>query len=233
MALKSVYLPNATIQDGRIVVTDEEHRHLVVARAESREQVEVFNGKGHVWTCVVTEVAKRQTSLRVQDERVFPAPKVGVTLGLALIRAAAFELALEKAVEVGVTRIIPFFAARSNVSRSERQERWERIVVEAAKQSKHFHLPTLESPRAFEDLLAIPATSRIVLAERDGVPLKSALLGPPVLFLVGPEGGWTDVELRSAESAGFKLVSLGSEILRAETAAIVGASLIRYELGEF
>src|SRR5262245_10722042 len=233
MALKSVYLPNPTIQEGMITVTDEEHRHLMVARAECGEAVEVFDGMGKVWTIVGTEVGKRRTSLRVQDQRIFPAPKVGLTLGLALIRTSAFELALEKAVEVGVTRIIPFFAGRSNVSRVERHERWRRIVVEATKQSKHFHLPVLESPRTFEDLLTTPATSRIVLAERDGVPLKSALLGPPVLFLVGPEGGWTDVELRSAASAGFKLVSLGSEILRAETAAIVGAALIRYELGDF
>jgi 16S rRNA (uracil1498-N3)-methyltransferase len=233
MALKSVYLPDPTIEDGKIVVTDEEHRHLVVARAESGEHLAVFDGKGRVWDCVVTDVAKRQTSLRVETERVLPAPRVGLTLGLALIRTSPFELALEKAVEVGVTHIIPFLAGRSNVAKAERHERWQRIVIEAAKQSKHFHLPKLESPRAFEDLLTIPATSRIMLAERDGVPLKSALLGPPVLFLVGPEGGWTDVELRSAEGAGFKLVSLGSEILRAETAAIVGASLIRYELGDF
>ena len=232
MALKSVYLPDPTIQGGTIIVTDEEHRHLVVSRAESGEHVEVFDGKGRVWNCVVTGVAKRQTSLRVHDERIFPAPKVGLMLGLALIRTSAFELALEKAVEVGVTRIIPFFATRSNVSHVERNERWLRLVIEAAKQSKHFHLPQLDPPRAFEDLLTIPAASRIMLAERDGVPLKSALLGPPVLFLVGPEGGWTDVELRSGEDAGFKLVSLGSEILRAETAAIVGASLIRYELGD-
>jgi len=232
MALKSVYLPSPTIQDGKITVTDEEHRHLVVGRAESGEHVEVFDGRGRVWSCVVTGVAKRQTLLRVQDERIFPAPKVGLMLGMALIRTAPFELALEKAVEVGVTRIIPFFAARSNVSRVERQERWQRIVIEAAKQSKHFHVPMLESPQTLEDLFTIPATSRIVLAERDGVPLKSALLGPPVLFVVGPEGGWTDVELRSAEGAGLRLVSLGSEILRAETAAIVGASLIRYELGD-
>jgi 16S rRNA (uracil1498-N3)-methyltransferase len=110
---------------------------------------------------------------------------------MALIRTAAFELALEKAVEVGVTRIIPFFAARSNVSRVERQERWQRIVIEAAKQSKHFHVPMVESPQAFEDLFTIPATSRIVLAERDGVPLKSALLGPPVLFCRRSRG-WLD-----------------------------------------
>jgi len=232
MALKSVYLPEPNIQDGQITVTDEEHQHLKVGRAEAGEHVEVFDGRGHVWSCVVTDVAKRQTSLRVQDERIFPAPKVGLMLGMALIRTAAFEFALEKAVEVGVTRIMPFFAGRSNVSRVERQERWLRIVIEAAKQSKHFHVPTLEAPRTFEDLFTVPATSRIVLAERDGVPLKSAVLGPPVLFLVGPEGGWTDHELRSAEGAGFKLVSLGSEILRAETAAIVGASLIRYELGD-
>src|SRR5262245_39851596 len=120
MALKSVYLPDPAIHDGKITVTDEEHRHLMVARVESGEHVEVFDGRGRVWSCVVTDVAKRQTLLRVQDERILPAPKVGLTLGMALIRAAAWELALEKAVEVGVTRIIPFFAARSNVSRVER-----------------------------------------------------------------------------------------------------------------
>src|SRR5262245_27680441 len=111
MALKSVYLPEPTIQNGQITVTDEEHQHLKVGRAESGEHVEVFDGRGRVWSCVVTDVARRHSLLRVQDERIVPAPNVGLMLGMALIRAAAFELALEKAVEVGVTRIIPFFAA--------------------------------------------------------------------------------------------------------------------------
>jgi 16S rRNA (uracil1498-N3)-methyltransferase len=231
MALKSVYLPSPQIQNGVITITDEEHRHLAVGRAEPGEKLEVFNGTGQVWLCEVVEVGKRQTSVRVQNERVEPAPKLNLILGLALIRSANFELALEKAVEVGVTRIIPFVASRSNSS-GERRERWERIIIEAAKQSKRFHLPVLDSPMKFEQILDVSAASRIVFAEREGTSLKSALTSEPVLFLVGPEGGWTDDELKSATGAGFHLVSLGSGILRSETAAIVGAALIRYELSE-
>jgi 16S rRNA (uracil1498-N3)-methyltransferase len=69
-----------------------------------------------------------------------------------------------------------------------------------------------------------------VFAEHDGGPLKSALAGSPALFLVGPEGGWTDLEINLAQEHGFHLVNLGDAILRTETAAITGAALIRYEL---
>ena len=75
------------------------------------------------------------------------------------------------------------------------------------------------------------ARSRIVLAERGGGPLKPAILGSPVLYLVGPEGGWTDAELNAARQSGFSAVSLGAGILKSETAAIVGGALVRYELG--
>jgi 16S rRNA (uracil1498-N3)-methyltransferase len=75
-----------------------------------------------------------------------------------------------------------------------------------------------------------PAATKIVFAERGGGPLKSALAGSPAFFLVGPEGGWTDAELDAAHKKGFALVGLGDGILRTETAAIVGAALIRYEL---
>src|SRR6185436_17207569 len=130
--LKSVYLPSPHIQSGIINIADEEHRHLSVARAEPGEGVEVFDGAGRVWTCEVVEVGKRLSLVRVQSERVEPLPTVELILGLALIRSAAFELALEKVVEVGVTRIVPFLASRSN-AKAERHDRWQRIVVEAAK----------------------------------------------------------------------------------------------------
>ena len=83
-----------------------------------------------------------------------------------------------------------------------------------------------------EQVLSIPAASKIMFAERDGGPLKSALAGSPALYLIGPEGGWSDQELAAAREQGFHTVSLGAVILKAETAAIVGGSLIRYELGE-
>jgi 16S rRNA (uracil1498-N3)-methyltransferase len=121
-------------------------------------------------------------------------------------------------------------AQRSNATPGRRLDRWTRIVVEAAKQSKRYHLPVIDDPAEFERVLDIPAATKIVFAERGGGPLKSALAGSPALCLVGPEGGWTDSELETARLKGFHLVGLGETILRSETAAIVGVVLLRYEL---
>jgi 16S rRNA (uracil1498-N3)-methyltransferase len=232
MSLRSVFVPEPFLENDRIRIGGDEHRHLVVARAEPDELIEVFDGKGTVWTAVVESAGKRETLARIRDSRQTARDGVELILALAMIRIAAFELALEKAVEVGVTRIVPFTADRSNVAAGNRQERWSRIVIEATKQAKRYYVPPLDRPATFEEVLSIPASSKILFAERDGGSLKSALALSPVLYLVGPEGGWTDRELRAARESGFHQVTLGAAILKAETAAIVGASLIRYELGK-
>jgi 16S rRNA (uracil1498-N3)-methyltransferase len=230
MSLKSVYLPQPVIEEQRIRVTGDEHHHLSVARVQEGESVEVFDGNGQVWLTLVLQHNRRETLLTVMDHRTVERDPHEVILGLAMIRTSAFEFALEKSVEAGVTRIIPFVARRSNFALSKKPARWPRIVVEAAKQSKRYYLPALDEPMRFEQILAVDARSKIVFAERGGGPLKSAVAGSPVLYLVGPEGGWDDEELDTATRAGFVRVGLGSGILRSETAAIVGAALIRYEL---
>lgn len=229
MSLKSVYLPVGPIENDLIRITSEEHRHLAVARAEVDELLEVFDGKGNVWTASVVATNRRETVARLLDRRRVEPDRIELILAQALIRTTAFEQVVEKAVEVGVTRIIPFIAARSNVAVPGRQDRWMRIIVEAAKQSKRYYLPVLDDPVRFNDLLSLSAASKILFAEREGGPLKSALSGSPVLYVIGPEGGFTDAELTAARQHGFGLVSLGTGILRSETAAIVGGSLIRYE----
>jgi 16S rRNA (uracil1498-N3)-methyltransferase len=231
MALKSVYLPLPLIENNKIRIAGEEHRHLTVARAERGELVEIFDGKGGVWTVKVESIQKREIVACVESVRHVPRPALDLILGQAMIRTSAFEMILEKAVEVGVTRIVPFTAARSNWSGGDRLERWGRIIVEAAKQSKRYHLPVLDGISMFQQTLDIPAASKILFAERGGGPLKSALSASPVFFLIGPEGGWTDAESSSAIRRGFSAVSLGSGILKAETAALVAAALIQYELG--
>ena len=232
MAVRSVYLPDPAIQDNRIHIIGDEHRHLVVARAESNEVVEIFDGKGRAWTATVESLGKHETIARVTSSRRIPRDPLELVLALALIRTTAFELALEKVAEVGITRIVPFLAERSNVSSGNRHERWLRILIEAAKQSKQYYVPVLESPLKFDQVISMHAASKILFAERNGGPLKSALAGSPALYLIGPEGGWTDRELLAARDSGFHEVSLGASILKAETAAIVGAALIRYELGK-
>ena len=230
MSLRSVYLPEPAFENELLTIRDEEHHHLVVARAEKGELLEVFDGKGNVWTVSVESIGKHQTVGRLKQSRSTPRGSLELILALAMIRVAAFELALEKAVEIGVTRIVPFAAARSNLAPGKRHDRWQRIVIEAAKQSRRYYLPALDEPMTFQQVLSIPAASKILFAERDGGPLKPALAGSPVLYLIGPEGGWSDQELAAAREHGFHSVSLGAGILKAETAAIVGGSLIRYEL---
>jgi len=178
----------------------------------------------------VESIGKHETIARITESRKAEADPVELILGLALIRIGAFELALEKAVEVGVTRIVPFTASRSNPAPGNRHDRWVRILIEAAKQSKHYYVPVLDAPRTFDETISVAAASKIMFTEREGGPLKPALSGSPVVYLVGPEGGWTDGELDAGRQAGFHGVSLGKGILKAETAAIVGGALIRYEL---
>jgi 16S rRNA (uracil1498-N3)-methyltransferase len=218
--------------EGEIMhITGDEHHHLTVARAAHDEMVEVFDGRGNVWAARVISLGRREATLQVVTSRFVNPPGVEVILGQALIRQAAFELALEKVVEVGVNRVIPFVAERSNVPPGNRHGRWGRIIIEAAKQSKRYHLPVVDDPVPFSRIVSMDAVSKIIFAQYVGGPLKSALSGSPVLYLIGPEGGFTDAEIAAAQSHGFSAVTLGAGILRAETAAIAGASLIRYELG--
>ena len=230
MAIKSVYIPKPEFKDDLIRIRDDEHRHLSVARAAVGEQIEIFDGQGKVWAATISGLDRRETHARVCGSRHVSPDAHELILGLSLIRPAAFEFALEKAIETGVTRIIPVIASRSNVKDAGRRERWHRIIIEAAKQSKRYHLPVLDEPVSFANVLDVHALSKILFAGRNGSALKPAIKGSPVLYLIGPEGGWTDGELKSAEQHGFALVGLGSTILKAETAAVVGTALIRYEL---
>jgi 16S rRNA (uracil1498-N3)-methyltransferase len=230
MAVKSVYLPSLTSQTDLVRIAGDEHHHLSVARAAENEPIEIFDGQGNVWSAVIEEAGRRDTSARVTGRRTVQPDPHEVILGLAMIRTAAFELALEKVVEVGVTRILPFVAARSNVASGKRADRWNRIIVEAAQQSKRYWLPRVEEPVSFRAILSSAAKSKIMFVEHGGAPLQPALTGSPVLYLVGPEGGWTEEEMSFARQSGYALISLGAGILKSETAAIVGGALIRYEL---
>ena len=230
MAIKSVYIADLAVKDNLISIRDEEHRHLSVARAEVGEEIEIFDGRGEVLTAIIAVIERRETHAHITGKRHVTADAHELILGQSLIRHAAFEFALEKAVEAGVTRIIPLIAGRSNAKDVGRRERWHRIIVEAAKQSKRYHLPVLDEPRSFSKVLEVKAPTRIVFSEKNGSALKDAIKQSPVLYMIGPEGGWTDEELVFAQQRGFALVGLGATILKAETAAVVATALVRYEL---
>jgi 16S rRNA (uracil1498-N3)-methyltransferase len=145
------------------------------------------------------------------------------------------EWAIEKCAELGVSRIVPLIAKRTDshlaVASAKRVERWRRIAMQAAEQSRRAAPPEIATPARISELSNLQGNLRIVLAESEEQTrlrdvLKSDVPRSGLVLAVGPEGGWTDDELQSCRQAGWISASLGSTILRAETAAIAATAVV-------
>lgn len=164
-----------------------------------------------------------------------------VTLLLAVFKFDRMEWAIEKCTELGVSRIVPVIARRTDAhlaaAGAKRVERWRRIALEAAEQSRRTTLPEIAAPVKLQDAAGAVEPWRIVLAESEQqTVLRDVLDSHPraseIVLAVGPEGGWAEEELRLFRQAGWISASLGFTILRAETAAIAATAIAVSELGE-
>jgi 16S rRNA (uracil1498-N3)-methyltransferase len=212
--------------------------HLArVLRAEIGQEFDIATGN-EVRTGTITSISDERVEFALGEERELkPAPKI--TLALAIFKFDRMEWAIEKCTEIGVARIIPVIARRSDThlaaAAAKRHQRWQRIVRQAAEQSRRSAPPEIAAPVKLKDLGGAPpvaALTRIVLAESLSVSAKNTQLGDllqsksnEVVFAVGPEGGWADEELAWFRDNGWVAASLGNTILRAETAAIVATAL--------
>jgi 16S rRNA (uracil1498-N3)-methyltransferase len=224
------------ILQSRAVLAGEDALHLRrVLRAEIGQRYELSDNRS-VYLAEIDALAKDRVSFRILEEIAAPAPPVRLTLLLALIKFDRFEWALEKATELGVDAVLPVATERSEKglerAAAKRLERWRRIVRESSQQARRAHLPKVLPPAALGDVLAGGASYSWFLEEQSGAgPILAALPArrqnsDEVRLLVGPEGGFTDVERVRAREAGWTPVSLGSNILRSETAAIAAVAVI-------
>jgi 16S rRNA (uracil1498-N3)-methyltransferase len=157
-----------------------------------------------------------------------------IVLALSIFKFDRMEWAIEKCTELGVAQIVPVIAQRTEVhlatAAAKRVERWRRIARQAAEQSRRSSAPEISSPVKLKDALALAAEARIFLSESEpAITLKDALALQPaghVVLAVGPEGGWTESEIKLFREAGWVSASLGGNILRAETAAIAALSVV-------
>ena len=205
--------------------------HLVrVLRAEIGQEFDIATGDA-VRRGRITSISNDRVEFALGEEQpVRPAPRL--TLALAVFKFDRMEWAIEKCTEIGVTRIIPVVARRTDAhlaaAARRRHERWQRIAMQAAEQSRRTAPPEIAAPIKLEQLFEPQANCRIVLAEfEESLRLREALQTHPaeVTLAIGPEGGWTSDELQSFRETGWVAASLGDTILRAETAAIVAAAL--------
>ncbi len=196
----------------------------------------------------VLHLSKERASVLIFD--LFPSPTespLEIVLLQALPERERMELIIQKATELGVSAIIPFKSERS-ISLEEREakqrkaHRWQAIAIKAVQQSRRALVPVVEAYQPFQDALSFCSrpldreeTLRILLWEKNGGPLRDLLRQshPKKIYaMVGPEGGFTEEEVKSAREAGFVPVKLGQRILRTETAAIILVGILQYELGD-
>ncbi|MEO8433310.1 MAG: 16S rRNA (uracil(1498)-N(3))-methyltransferase [Pyrinomonadaceae bacterium] len=240
--------PGAFDANAKIVsLAGDESRHLRdVLRLSRGDEVFVFDGQGHEYQCVVDDFGRDSSTLRLIDEvePASPESPLKLTLAVALLKGEKFDLLVQKATELGVLRVVPVITTRADVrlrdsaDAQKRVMRWQRIALEAAKQSGRALVPEVSSPTDFASLLVdqkIAGARRIMFSEKGGTPLQETpLTGPPadITALVGSEGGWADEELAQARNAGWRIVTLGGRTMRAETAAIAVTVVLQHLYGD-
>jgi 16S rRNA (uracil1498-N3)-methyltransferase len=238
-------------EPAELKLSDTESHHLVaVNRAQAGDTVTVFDGRGTEWICTLADADKRAARLQVRfAQKVKPLP-YAITLGQALPKGGFMDAIVRKATELGVKRIVPLESERTQVhfdgERSERKiEKWQTAALEAAKQCGNPWLPEIapvqpavvfiEQARGYD--LKLIASLRpgakslsAVLAAFRALPRPAGAKPVSAVWLIGPEGDFSQAEINGAVSAGFEPVTLGPLVLRCETAAIYALSVLSYEL---
>jgi 16S rRNA (uracil1498-N3)-methyltransferase len=235
MARRRFFVPE--IRRGVAELTGADAEHLVrVLRAEVGQVYEICDNQD-VYLAEIETARKSRVVFRCQEKLAEPEPEAALVLVPALFKFDRFEWLIEKATELGVTRIQPFEAVRTERGLAEaaqkRSARWERIAFEASQQSRRRRLPAIEPVRTLAEALAISANVKLLLDE--GAASEPILRRVPqrrsatdtVALLLGPEGGWVPQERAQAAAAGWAPVSLGNTVLRAETAAVAGLAVVK------
>jgi len=220
-----------------VTLTADEARHLrEVLRLKPGDEVSVFDGEGREFRARVAQARREFAELELQDEiePARPESPLKITLAVALLKGEKFDLVVQKATELGVVKIVPLITRyadiklRDEADATKRVARWQRIAVEAAKQSGRGLVPEVSNPNPLGSVLK---STSLLFSEKAGEGLKQ-IETDEVTAIIGSEGGWSDEELEQARAAGAQIVTLGGRILRAETAALTAAALLQHRFGD-
>ncbi|MGL5752878.1 MAG: 16S rRNA (uracil(1498)-N(3))-methyltransferase [Paraclostridium sp.] len=236
---------NINLENNTCIIEGEDVKHISkVLRCRIGEELEVCNNDNHEYICEITDIDKLQVILNIVEKVDIQREsdlKIKVYQGLP--KGPKMEMILQKLTEVGVDEIILVQTKRTVVKVDDKKEdkkieRWERIIYEAAKQSKRGKIPTLRGVLTFKEALADMKENDFNIAPYENERTKSikqAIKGVDINnigIFVGPEGGFEETEIEAIEEIGGQSVSLGPRILRTETASLVASSIVLYELSD-
>ena len=227
-----------------IILTGENAQHAKVLRLKEQEQVLLCDGQGREGLCRIEGLSAGAAEVTVLERRPSQTePAVQVSVYMAFPKADKLEHVIQKATELGASRIVAFPSARC-VSRPDEKslkkklERWQKIAASAAEQSGRGRIPQVQVLGSYAQALEQAAQAekaQLFYEQEQALTLKKALEGPyrTVSLLTGPEGGLEEREVEQARQAGLQVCTLGSRILRCETAPLCALSAVMYDAGEF
>jgi 16S rRNA (uracil1498-N3)-methyltransferase len=241
------YTPNLPASETVVALDGDEAHHLTrVLRLGPGARVFVFDGEGSEFECEVLSAGKRLVELKKLNALTDPVESpLELVLGQALVKGDKFDWIIQKTTELGVSRIVPLLTDHADVRWSpekadQKLERWRRISIEAVKQSGRRRLVQIAAPVSLGEFCHERQWG-LFFSERGGrsldeMPSVFHALGVssngPIGVCIGPEGGWSEAEIKKAEEHGYFPVLLGSRILRTETAAITAIAITQHRFGD-
>ncbi len=241
MRIPRIFTEQNLLSGEQIELEEAASHHLSkVLRMQAGRELILFNGAGGEFAATIHEVSKKHVTVSIAehtpDNRESP---LELQLAVGISRGERFEWVLQKATELGVTKITPLITERTEVKTSgdrqeKMQDRWQHILISACEQSQRNLLPTLSAPTHISDWLnCVNAELRFVLHHRDSKTLPAEQKPQSVALLIGPEGGLSESEIVQAHTKNFSALTLGPRVLRTETAPVAAITLVQYLWGDF
>ena len=241
MRISRIFTEQALVEGAAVALGEGPSRHIgKVLRMQVRRELILFNGQGGEYQAIITQASKKVIEVEIRefsiDSKQSP---LNIELGIGLSKGDRFELVLQKATELGVSKIVPLLSQRSEVKLNperlaKKLASWRQIIVGACEQCQLNIVPTLSEPLKLEQWLSgCDSDLKLVLHHRSDGTLADMPKPKSLSLLIGPEGGLTDEEIKRARSHNFKALTLGPRVLRTETAPLAAISLAQYLWGDF
>ncbi len=233
-----LFLPDADLQSRLIVIRGAKARYLTtVLRCRAGDPLIIHDDKGSAYSSVITiATGKEVTAELLEKVDLQTESALDVTLLQGLLKGEKMDLVVQKATELGVKEIVPVVTERCQVRETRKLLRWKKIAEEASRQAGRNSVPLIRETVAFEALGSVPLPKGIIFWEQGGDGLSETLKSfsgrKSISLFTGPEGGFSEEEVRSAAEKGFVSATLGKRILRAETAAITAVAITQFALGD-
>ena len=242
MTSERFYIHSQDIRKGKARLYGDEHHHLSrVLRKKAGDRCILFDREGHFFNAEIDVIKPEETLLNITGSGVQPSV-LRLSLGQSLLKSSRMDWIIQKSTELGLDEFSPIESERSVVRLDKISQskitRWERIALEAVKQSGRPGIPRIHRPVSLKNFLVSGTSSseeRYFLSEREGMPLHKIIremendsIPGSVIILCGPEGGWTNIEEKNILGSGFRAVSLGPTVLRAETAALSALAIVSH-----